>query len=78
MKQSKNKRNVTGPAIQRIRMQASPRITQEDMVGRLARLGLQFNQSQIAKIENGDRPIADFELAAIAKALRVRVQAFFE
>lgn len=78
MKQSKPKRNITGPTIRRIRLQADPHITQEDMAGRLANLGLQFNQSQIAKIESGDRPIADFELAAIAKALRVRIEVFFE
>jgi hypothetical protein len=54
------------------------KITQEDMVGRLARQGLQMNQSQIAKIESGTRPVTDFELAALAKALKVPVQVFFE
>jgi len=72
------RRNVAGNAIQRIRMAAIPKITQEDMVGRLARLGIQINQSQVAKIESGDRPILDYELAAIAKALKVPVQALFE
>ena len=72
------KRNVTGRTIQRIRMAAKPKVTQEDMVGRLARLGIQVNQSQIAKMESGDRSIHDYELAALAKALRVPVQKFFE
>lgn len=72
------KRNVTGRAIQRIRMAAKPKVTQEDMVGRLARLGVQVNQSQIAKMESGDRSIHDYELAAVAMALRVPVQKFFE
>jgi hypothetical protein len=58
-------------------MAAVPKVTQEDMVGRLARLGVQINQSQVAKIESGDRPILDYELAAISKALKVPVQAFF-
>ncbi len=44
------------------------------MVGRLARLGVEMNQSQIAKIESGDRIITDYELIAIARALRVKVQ----
>jgi transcriptional regulator with XRE-family HTH domain len=78
VKQPKPKRNITGPAIRRIRMQADPHITQDNVAGRLATLGLQFSQSQIAKIESGDRPVADFELAAIAKALRVRIEVFFE
>ncbi len=59
-------------------MASAPKITQEDMVGRLARQGIQINQSQVAKIESGDRPILDYELAAIAKALKVPVQALFD
>jgi transcriptional regulator with XRE-family HTH domain len=59
-------------------MAAKPKITQEDMVGRLARQGIQINQSQIAKIESGQRPVLDYELAAIAKALNVPIQALFE
>jgi hypothetical protein len=74
---NKNRRNITGGAIQRLRMAADPRITQEDMAGRLARQGIDLNQSQIAKIESGDRPVADYEVAAIAKALKVPVQALF-
>jgi len=69
---------MTGRTIQRIRMAAKPKITQEDMVGRLARAGVETNQSQIAKMESGQRPILDYELAAIAKALKVPVQALFE
>ena len=73
-----SRRNLTGKAVQRIRMASAPKITQEDMVGRLARQGIQINQSQVAKIESGDRPILDYELAAIAKALKVPVQALFD
>lgn len=71
-------RNSTGRAVHRIRMAAKPKITQEDMVGRLARMGIVINQSQIAKIESGHRPILDYELAAIAKALKVPVQDLFD
>ncbi|MFH1498056.1 MAG: helix-turn-helix transcriptional regulator [Verrucomicrobiota bacterium] len=59
-------------------MARSPKVTQEDMVARLARQGLDLSQGMIAKLENGHRPINDFELNAIAKALRVPVQTFFE
>lgn len=59
-------------------MAASPRITQEDMVGRLARYGILLSQAQVAKMENGDRPITDFELAAVARALKVPIQRLFE
>ena len=78
LKTSQPLRNVTGNAIHRVRMAAKPKITQEDMVERLARQGIQINQSQIAKIESGQRPVLDYELAAIAKALMVPIQALFE
>lgn len=48
------------------------------MVGRLALLGVPTSQSQIAKIESGQRPVLDYELAAIAKALKVPIQNLFE
>jgi hypothetical protein len=71
------RRNVTGKTILRLRAAASPKITQEDMVARLARQGIEMNQSQVAKIESGDRPVLDYELAGIAKALKVQVQDLF-
>lgn len=77
-KKANPSRNITGSTIRRVRLAALPKVTQEDMVGRLARHGLLINQSQVAKIENGERPVLDYELAAFAKALRVTVQTFFE
>lgn len=47
------------------------------MVARLDRLGIELNQSQIAKIERGERPIHDYELVAIAKVLKVPIQDLF-
>ena len=43
----------------------------------VARLGLQrmkVDQSIISKIENGTRPVYDYELPKIAKALKVTVE----
>ena len=77
MKSTPPRRNSTGRAICRLRHQARPRLTQEDLAARLARQGLALNQSQIAKIESGRRPVLDYELAAIARALKVPVQALF-
>ena len=78
VKNKRNRRNVTGKTIHRLRMAAHPKITQEDMAGRLARQGVQLIQSQVAKIENGERPVLDYELAAIAKALKVPIQTLFD
>lgn len=72
------KRNLIGAAVQRIRMAASPKITQEDLAGRLARHGLHLSQPQIAKVENGVRPVLDLEVPAFAKALKVSVESLFE
>lgn len=72
------RRNITGKTIHRLRTAANPRITQEDMAGRLANLGVPLLQSQIAKIENGERPVLDYELKAIAKALKVPLVTLFE
>ena len=71
-------RNLTGATIKRLRMEAEPRVTQEDMSARVSRLGLALSQEQIAKIENGQRPVTDIELTAIARALKVHVAMLFE
>lgn len=77
MPKKKQQRNVTGAAIQRLRVAALPKISQNDMAGRLARFGVDLNQSQIAKIESGERIVADYEVVAFAKALKVQVHDLF-
>ena len=64
-------RNVVGPRVREARKQAKPPITQKDLVARLQVLGLKVDQSTISKIEQGVRPVADFEVVALAKALKV-------
>ena len=78
VKSPRKQKNVTGRNIHCIRMAAKPKITQDDMAGRLARHGLQLSQPQIAKIESGQRPLGDFEVAAFARALKVPVQTLYE
>lgn len=48
-----------------------PPITQLELVARLQLAGLSIDQSGLSKLENGQRPVADIEVAALAKALRV-------
>ena len=74
---SRKRLNLTGATIHRIRLSAHPKISQEDMAGRLARLGLQLTQSQVAKVEGGKRYLRDFEVLAFAKALKVPVQTLY-
>ena len=43
-------------------------------VARLGLQGMKVDQSIISKIENGSRPVYDYELPKIAKALKVTVE----
>ncbi len=71
-------RNVVGKRVREARRQAKPPITQEDLVARLQVLGLKAEQSTISKIEQGIRPVFDFEVVALAKALKVPVTCLLE
>jgi transcriptional regulator with XRE-family HTH domain len=65
------RRNVVGTRVHRARKSATPQISQIDLVARLQLLGVRIDQSGISKIENGQRPVLDLEVAALAKALKV-------
>lgn len=71
-------RNIVGKRVQEARNQAKPPITQKDLVARLQVLGLKVEQSTISKIERGTRPVLDFEVVALAKALKVSVSSLLE
>jgi len=42
-------------------------------MARLQVLGMVIDQSGLSKIENGQRPVSDIEVVALAKALKVSV-----
>lgn len=71
-------RNVVGRAVKKIRTAAQPRISQEDLCGRLAKFGVVLTRPQIAKIEAGRRPVFDYEAVAFARALKVPFLKLFE
>ena len=64
-------RNIVGLRVHQIRKSVKPRITQKELVARLQVLGIMIDQSGLSKIENGQRPVSDIEVIALAKALRV-------
>jgi hypothetical protein len=70
-------RNVTGKQIRLLRKQAQPKISQEDLCGRIARHGVILTRPQLAKIEGGLRPVFDYEAVAFAKALKVPLTQIF-
>jgi transcriptional regulator with XRE-family HTH domain len=49
-------------------------ITQRDLAARLEVLGLEIDQAKISKIEQGIRPVFDYELTKIAEALKVSTE----
>ena len=67
------KRNIAGARVRQARKIAKPPITQVDLVARLQLLGVVIDQSGLSKIENGQRPVSDIEVVALAKALKVSV-----
>ena len=72
------KRNLVGARVRQARKAAKPLVTQSDLIARLQLLGIMIDQSTLSKMENGQRPITDIEVAALAKALKVSVSWLFE
>jgi transcriptional regulator with XRE-family HTH domain len=66
------RRNVSGKRIRKARLAAKPHVSQEDLAGRLAALGISLDQGAISRIESEERYLMDYELLAIAKALRIK------
>ncbi len=52
-------------------LRKAARLSQEDVAERMTRLGFKFHQTQVAKIENGARPVRFDEVIGLAKALSV-------
>ena len=64
-------KNIVGSRVSQARKVATPSITQSDLIARLQLSGIMLDQSTLSKIENGQRPVSDVEVVALAKALKV-------
>ena len=62
-----------GGRVRLARYSLEPKVSQDDLSGRLARQGVTIDRSGISKIESFERYVMDYEAAALAKALRVTV-----
>ena len=67
------RKNVIGDRIRQARRSAKPIITQNELVARLQVLGVEMDRSMLSKIENGLRPVYDYEVIALAQALKMPV-----
>ncbi|HTJ77838.1 MAG TPA: helix-turn-helix transcriptional regulator [Rariglobus sp.] len=70
-------RNLIGPKLRKLRLAKTPEITLEDLSGRLAARGVHLDRSAIGRIENAKRYVLDYELKAIADALRISLGDLF-
>jgi transcriptional regulator with XRE-family HTH domain len=67
------RKNIVGKRVAEARKSRRPRLTQDGLSGKLARLGIQLDRAAVAKIENGHRYVLDYELRALAEVLGVDV-----
>ena len=68
---------MIGGRIRKARLSCKPHVTQEDLAGRLAARGISIDQTAVSRIENNSRYLMDYEIMAIAKALKVSVGFLF-
>jgi transcriptional regulator with XRE-family HTH domain len=66
-------KNLIGDRVREARHRRNPKITQLDLLARLAIRGIYLESTSISKIESYKRPVTDIELVAIAEALNVSV-----
>lgn len=70
-------RNIIGSRIREARVRLKPEVSQFDLAGRLATQGLDMDRPTITRIENGNRYLRDYEILAMARALKVSVAWLF-
>ena len=66
-------RNVTGKRIREARLKCQPPVSQDDLAGKMAARGIVLDQTAISRIENQSHYLMDYEVAALAKCLKVSV-----
>lgn len=65
------RKNIVAGRVAQARHACKPPLTQDDLSGRLARIGVQLDRAAIAKIENNHRRVLDYEVKAFASVLGV-------
>jgi HTH-type transcriptional regulator, cell division transcriptional repressor len=70
-------RNIVGRRIRQTRLKSKPAVSQDDLAGRLAGQGIALDRSAISRIESESRYVMDYEIKAIANALKVPISSLF-
>lgn len=66
-------KNLIGDKVREARYKKNPKITQVDLIARLAIRGVNMETTSISKIETYKRPVTDIELVALSDALNVSI-----
>jgi hypothetical protein len=66
-------RNIIGKRVREARLRQLPPVSQDDLAGRLAAVGIVLDQTAVSRIEKHARYVMDYEAAAIARCLKVSV-----
>ena len=70
-------RNEIGPRIRQARLRCQPPVSQDDLAGKLAARGVYLDRTAVSRIESQSRYLMDYEISAIARALKVTVASLF-
>ncbi len=68
--------NVVGDKVRRFRLQQG--LSQKELAERLETYAIYICRGSISRIENHERTVTDYELRAMAKALRVTIYDLYE
>jgi len=63
--------NIVGKRVREARLKFKPALSQAELAARLETDGWKISRGTVAKLEMGDRRVTDFEVVALAKALKV-------
>ncbi|NLJ99097.1 MAG: helix-turn-helix transcriptional regulator [Tissierellia bacterium] len=66
-------KNLIGDRVRQARCKTKPKITQMELLARLAVRGIELEKTTISKIESKTRSVTDIELVAIADSLNVSI-----
>jgi hypothetical protein len=70
-------RNIVGARVKQARLEQKPPLSQDQLAGKLAAVGITLDRTAISRIESQTRYVMDFELNALAKVLKKEVGWFF-
>lgn len=71
VKPTRQSRNIVGKRVREARNRLDPPLTQDQVAGQLARVGVQLDRVALAKVEGGLRCAFDFEVKGLAAVLKV-------